>query len=455
VNGLAVIGSGYVGTVVAACFAALGRDVVGVEVDVEKLESLRMGNVPFYEAGLEDLVRRGIASGRLRFTDDFADAMGSSEVVFLCVGTPSAADGRADMRGIQRAAHEIGSHLDGHHILVTKSTVPIGSGNWLASVVEEALPPQRRTDPPFSVVSNPEFLREGSAIDDFLYPDRVVLGSDDPAALEVVAEVYEPILQQSFDGGRPDVRPPLVRTGLATAETVKYAANAFLAMKISFANEISNICEFVGADIIEVAAAIGLDSRIGSEFLNAGAGWGGSCFGKDLASLISTAEEYGYRANLLESVISVNRKQRSLIVEKLQRHLKTMRGRRICFLGLAFKPGTDDLRDSPAIDLAERLVSLHSSVAAHDPVVGEAPMLPSMTIYDDPYDAVTRADAVVLTTEWPEYLGLDLQRVRDCMRGRLVIDARNFFQPEAVARAGLNYESIGRPNLPAAATQHS
>jgi nucleotide sugar dehydrogenase len=379
--------------------------------------------------------------------------MRSSDVVFLCVGTPSAADGRADMRAIEQAAHAMGSNLTHHHILVTKSTVPIGSGNWLASVVEEALPPEQRSDPPFAVVSNPEFLREGSAIEDFLYPDRVVLGSDDASALDAVADVYGPILMQNFDGGRPESRPPLVRTGLATAETVKYAANAFLAMKISFANEIANICEFVGADVIEVASAIGLDTRIGPEFLNAGAGWGGSCFGKDLASLVSTAEEYGYRASLLESVISVNRKQRALIVEKLQRHLKTMRGRRICFLGLAFKPGTDDLRDAPAIDLAERLIALHSSVAAHDPVVAEAPMVPSMSIYDDPYAAVSRADAVVLTTEWPEYLALDLEKVRERMRGSLIIDARNFFQAEAVARAGLHYECIGRPGSTASVIQ--
>lgn len=443
-SSIAVVGSGYVGTVAAGCFASLGRDVVAVEVDLGKLEALRAGEVPFYEAGLQELVRSGLSGGNLRFTSDFGEAVASCGVIFLCVGTPSMDDGRADMRGMAQAARMVGAHLHDHRVLVTKSTVPIGSGNWLAAVIEDALPGSGAADPPFSVVSNPEFLREGTAIDDFLYPDRVVLGSDDAEALELVAELYRPILEQSFEGGREDARPPLVRTGLATAETVKYASNAFLAMKISFANEIGRICEFVGADITEVVSAIGLDARIGSEFLAAGAGWGGSCFGKDLASLISTAEEYGYHANLLKSVIDVNREQRALIIEKLQRDLKTMRGRRICFLGLAFKPGTDDVRDSPALDLAERLTSLHTTVVGHDPVVKDVPSVPEMQLFQDPYDAVARADAVVLTTEWPEYLGLDLRRVREGMRGELIVDARNFFQPETVAKAGLRYQGVGR-----------
>ena len=446
---VAVVGSGYVGTVVAASFAALGRDVIGVEVDEDKLRALRSGRLPFFESGLEKLLVSGLRSGHLRFTGDFEEALAPADVIFLCVGTPSLPDGSADIRAIAAAARSIGQHLRPGQVLVTKSTVPIGSGQWLSSIVEDALPRERRGDPQFAVVSNPEFLREGSAIEDFLYPDRVVLGSDEPWALDKVAELYRPIIEQSFEGGRPHLNPPLVKTSLATAETVKYAANAFLAMKISFANEIGNICDFVGADVTEVASAIGLDHRIGSPFLNAGVGWGGSCFGKDLASLVSTAEEYGYDAELLRAVIAINKRQRILVIEKLQRHLQTLRGRRVCFLGLAFKPGTDDLRDAPALDLAERLLTYHSLVTAHDPVVKEIPSLPAVRVFEDAYEAVERADAVVLTTEWTDYLGLDLQELRSRMRGDLLIDARNFFHPERVVEAGFRYESIGRPGAPA------
>ena len=442
---VSVVGSGYVGTVVAACFASLGHRVVGVEVDPKKLDDLSAGISPFFESGLEDLLRAGLLGGRLRFTNDYADAMSASDVVFLCLGTPSLPDGRADMRAMETAARSIAANLTHHHVLVTKSTVPIGSGNWLASVVEDALPGEADPESLFSVVSNPEFLREGSAINDFLYPDRVVLGSDAPAAIETVAALYRPILDQSFTNGRPDLRPPLVRTKLTTAETVKYASNAFLATKISFVNEIANICELVGADITEVTTAMGLDERIGSLFLDAGVGWGGSCFGKDLASLVSSAKEFGYRADLLQAAIDVNNAQRRLVIEKLQGHLKTLRGQRIALLGLAFKPGTDDLRDAPSIDLAQRLVMLNAVVSAHDPVVQQAPVIEGyLRIASTPYEAADRADAVVLMTEWPEYLALDLDKLADKMRGNLFIDGRNLFNPEEMTAKGFDYEGIGR-----------
>jgi nucleotide sugar dehydrogenase len=300
------------------------------------------------------------------------------------------------------------------------------------------------SDKAVRLVSNPEFLREGSAVADFLHPDRVVLGSDDVEALDIVEEVYRPVLDQSFGPGSDDGPRPLIRTSLVTAETVKYAANSFLATKISFVNEIAQICDRVGADISEVASAVGLDSRIGNRFLEAGIGWGGSCFGKDLAALVATAEGLGYQPELLRATISVNARQRNSVVERLQKHLHGLRGRRVALLGLAFKPGTDDVRDSPAVGVAERLLLSDATVVAYDPVV-RCLDLPRVRLAADPYEASRRADAVVLATEWPEFLDLDFARFRDLMRGDLFLDARNMFDPTAVTAAGLRYEGIGRP----------
>jgi UDPglucose 6-dehydrogenase len=441
---VAVIGTGYVGTVVAACLARVGRPTIGVEIDADKLLALHSGRAPFFEPGLDELLASGTASGLLRFTGRVEDAIAHADVVFLCVGTPPAPDGGADMSAVAAAARTIGSCLDRHRVLVTKSTVPIGSGRWLTSIIEDALPTGTIPDGAFSVVSNPEFLREGSAVSDFLYPDRVVIGSDDEAALDLVATVYQPILEQTFPGGDPGRRAPIVRTTLATAETVKYASNAFLATKISFINEISNICDLVGADVAEVATALGLDARIGSRFLEAGIGWGGSCFGKDLSALITAAEQYGYESTLLRATVAVNARQRGLTVEKLRRHLKILQGRRITLLGLAFKPGTDDLRDAPAIEIATALLRAGALVRAHDPLVEEVPACPGLRIAANPYEAAERADALVLVTEWPDYLGLDLCELRARMRGDLILDGRNFLDPSAVHAAGLRYEGIGR-----------
>jgi UDPglucose 6-dehydrogenase len=437
---IGVVGSGYVGTVVAACLAHVGHEVVGVEIEPHKLQALRAGDVPFFEGGLPELVASGLASGRLRFTDDVGDAMRSSRVVFLCVGTPSGGDGLPDMSAAATAARSLALHVDGH-VFVTKSTVPIGSGQWLRSVIEDADPALDRDA--FAVVSNPEFLREGSAVRDFLHPDRVVIGSDDEWALNVVEGVYRPILDQAFASANGR-RPPLVRTSQSTAETIKYAANAFLAMKISFANELANVCELVGAEVTEVTSAIGLDHRIGVPFLRSGIGWGGSCFGKDLAALVSTVEEYGSTAPLLSATIEVNERQRLLVVEKIRRHLKTLRGRRIAILGLAFKPGTDDLRDAPALAIAARLLAAGAIVTGHDPVVHQVPDLPELRLASDPYEAVVRADAVLVATEWDQYKDLDLADICGRMRGVLLVDGRNMFDPELVSRAGLVYEGIGR-----------
>lgn len=437
---IGVVGSGYVGTVVAACLAHVGHEVIGLEVDPEKLGCLARGEVPFFESGLRELVLEGLGSGRLRFTHDPAETMRSSQVVFLCVGTPSGGDGRPDMTAAENAARSLAPHVE-DHVFVTKSTVPIGSGQWLQSILEDAAPDPAWAS--FSVVSNPEFLREGTAVHDFLHPDRVVIGSDDPAALDVVADVYAPIVDQFFPGSNGR-RPTLIRTGQATAETIKYAANAFLATKISFINELASICELVGADVTEVATAIGLDHRIGSAFLRAGIGWGGSCFGKDLRALVATVDEYGTDAPLLRAAIEVNERRRSLTVETLRRSLKTIRGRRIAIFGLAFKPGTDDLRDAPAVDIARRLLNAGALVTAYDPIVRNVADLPMLRIVDDPYDAADRADAVLVATEWEEFVGLDLDALRRRMRGGILLDGRNLFDPAAVESAGLTYHGVGR-----------
>jgi nucleotide sugar dehydrogenase len=448
---VAVVGSGYVGTVVAAGLAHVGHQVVAVERDRAKLDGLRSGSAMIYEPGLEELMAGAMAAGSLSFTADMAEAMAGADVMFICVGTPASEAGDPDMTAMVGVAESIAQHLDRPLVVVTKSTVPVGSGRWLASVLEEASVDPARTRSLVGVVSNPEFLREGTAVFDFLSPDRVVIGSDDPAALEAVAAVYEPIVSGTFPptavaglsraGGR---RVPLVRTDLVTAEMAKYASNAFLATKISFINEIAKLCQLIGADVTEVANTMGLDPRIGSEFLGAGLGWGGSCFGKDVAALIMTAEEYGLNPRILHAATSVNVEQRRLVVDQLLHELKTLRGARVAILGLAFKPGTDDLRDSPAVDLAQRLVERGAFVSAHDPVVDALPDLPAVRMARDPYAAAAGADAVVIATHWEEFISIDLPRLRQATRGDVFMDARNGFSPRAVAGAGFRYFGIGR-----------
>ena len=443
---VAVIGSGYVGTVVAACLAYVGHSVVAVEADPEKHGCLSAGVVPFHEPLLDGYIAATLANGSLQFTADLGLAMDSSDVVFVCVGTPPGPDGRPDLTAMLGVARAIAMNLRHYHVIVIKSTVPIGTGQWLTTVIEDAIGFNESTEL-FSVVSNPEFLREGNAVHDYLHPDRVVLGGANAEAVRRVAEVYRPILEQQIPeqvSSRDKV--PLLQTGWATAELTKYASNAFLATKISFANEMARLCDFVGADVTEVTAGMGLDSRIGGRFLDAGLGWGGSCFGKDLDALVSTAAEYGYRAELLSAAIAVNHSQRHLAVDELLKALKTLRGARICLLGLAFKPDTDDIRDSPALGVAGRLIEMGAFVSAYDPMVVTLPGVTDIRIASDAYSAARGADAIVFATEWPQLLTLELSRLRSVMRGDVFLDGRNGFDPQRVQGAGFRYLGIGRPH---------
>jgi nucleotide sugar dehydrogenase len=425
--------------------ASVGHRVRAVEADAKRLESLRAAEVPFYEPGLQPLLESELNSGRLEFHGDFEQGLAGAEVIFLCVGTPEGADGEPDMQYVEDAAHAIGRYADRHAVLVTKSTVPIGSGAWLAGLMAEFRPDLGNGG--IAVVSNPEFLREGSAVDDYLRPARVVLGGSNAESIDRVAMVYTPILEQSHPTGSPDHKPQLVITDVRTAETVKYAANAFLATKISFMNEVAHLADAVGADITDVARAMGLDPRIGAQFLGAGVGWGGSCFGKDLSALAGTARRYGIEPAILDAVNTVNAGQIAVAVEKLQTHVGRLDGARIALLGLAFKPGTDDLRDAPSLKIADELAARGATVAGYDPVVHEIDGHSEITVAIDAYDAVRGADAVVLVTEWPELLELDLERIAGAMAGKLLLDGRNSLDPELVRGAGLTYVGIGRGSV--------
>ncbi len=446
VGRIAVIGSGYVGGVVAAGFALVGHDVTVVERERARLAQLRSGVAPFREPGLDPLLASGLASGRLRFTDELGSGLEGVDVVFVCVGTPPGADGRPDMSAMATVADGLSAHLSAHQIVVTKSTVPIGTGRWLRAQIEENRGADGPGRWPVRVVSNPEFLREGHAVEDFLHPDRIVLGSDDAAALQRVVELYEPITAQAIPGDNSQRGPvPLLLTDLATAEMTKYASNAFLAMKISFANEIAHLCELVGADVGAVVDGVGLDVRIGRPFLDAGLGWGGSCLGKDLSALVGTAVEFGYHPALLEAALQVNEHQRQLVVDELLHQLRSLRGARIAVLGLAFKPGTDDVRDAPGVDVAGRLAGRGAFVAVYDPLVTSLDSLDGVRFADDPYAAARGAEAVVLATDWPELAALDLYELARAMRGDLLFDGRNLFDPAKVRAAGLRYLGVGRP----------
>jgi nucleotide sugar dehydrogenase len=438
---VAVIGTGYVGAVTSICLASLGHLVCGLDADPARAGQLNDGQAPFHEPGLPEMLTATLATGRLRFTDQPTEALTDADFVFLCVGTPLGRDGSPDLTQLESAIRSLAPHLRPGVVIVNKSTVPVGSGNWTRTILEEALPGGRQTF--FHVVSNPEFLREGSAIEDFLYPDRIVLGGD-PSDVNRVAQLYQPVVDQSFDAGRRNHRPTLITTELASAEMIKYAANAFLATKISFANEMSQLCELVGADVREVLPAIGADRRVGNAFLNPGVGWGGSCFGKDVAGLISTGQEYGYTPSMLCATVEINQAQRATAVRKLQRELHVLKGRRIALLGLTFKPGTDDLRDAPALDVAKRLLAAGAVISAFDPVVKTLPdEYGAIRLASDAYDAADRVDALILMTDWPEFRFIDAAALRRVMRGDLVVDGRNFLPQAAFAGSGLRLIGFG------------
>jgi UDPglucose 6-dehydrogenase len=479
-----VIGAGYVGLVTGTCLAYLGRAVTCVDIDERKIEMLREGQSTIYEPGLPALTAQGVQRGFLNFTTDFAAAISRAEVIFIAVGTPPQASGKPNLAAVEAVAHAIGRSLDGarRRIIVNKSTVPIGSGNWVEMLIKEGLgdnPAFRRelasaaqtetaerrftgsrslpgikAEELFLVASNPEFLREGSAVHDTLYPDRIVIGATDNYATARLRELYKPIIEQTFTPPASTPRPPaftavpVVTTDLASAEMIKYAANAFLATKISFANEIANICERVGADVKEVVRGFGLDNRIGPRFLNAGVGWGGSCFGKDVAALIDIATEYSYDPSLLRSTIDVNRRQRQVAVQKLQETLKIIKGRTIGLLGLAFKPETDDLRDAPALEIARQLISMGAHVKAYDPVAMPAcqAAYPELKIEyaEDPVALADECDALIVVTEWEEFQSLDLDALGAVMHTKVIIDGRNVLDREAVEAAGFKYRGIGR-----------
>ena len=443
------------GLVTGACLARLGHRVTCVDSDAERVARLKEGRVPIYEPGLEALISR--TRERLRFTTELTGVVSEADILFIAVDTPQDDDGSADLSSVAAVARSIGRALAQTPtrrarplVVVNKSTVPVGSGDYVSMLIQEGAAEAENGAVDYRVVSNPEFLREGSAIYDSLYPDRIVLGADRRDALDTMRELYEPIIEQSFPtelDPRPKVAVPFITTDLASAEMIKYAANAFLATKISFANEIANLCELVGADVRSVTAGIGLDGRIGPRFLEAGVGWGGSCFPKDVAALRAIAHEYDYEPRMLAAAVAINERQRKQVVSKLQRDLQTLKGKRVALLGLSFKPNTDDLRGAPSLKIASMLDSLGARVTGYDPVAGKkaAGLTPHLRVSFDLYEALQGAHAAVLVTEWEEIRGLDLERAASLMEPpKLLVDGRNALDPGAAEKAGLLYRGFGR-----------
>ncbi len=428
---ICVIGVGYVGLVTAACFADLGNRVVALDVDERRVANLKKGIMPIYEPGLEELVKRNTKSERLSFTTSYAEALRGAEFAFIAVGTPSGVDGSADLQYVDAAARSIAKNMTAPLVIINKSTVPIGTGDWVADIVRSAQP--KPID--FSVVSCPEFLREGSAIGDFMSPHRNVIGSLDKDAANKVAQLHLPL------------RAPIVITDLRTAEMIKYASNAFLATKISFMNELADLCELVGADVKEVAAGMGYDARIGRHFLDAGLGWGGSCFPKDVEALAFMAKEKGLNPRILNDVMDVNYDRRKAVVDHLEKLLKgSLKGKTIGLLGLAFKPNTDDMRDAPSIDISTALIAAGASVRAYDPVARQiaAPLMPAVEIFDDVYQMTQGCDALVVVTEWNEFKQLDLEKVKGLLKCPVIYDGRNIYDPTLMKEMGFTYRAIGR-----------
>jgi len=433
---ISVIGTGYVGLVTGACFAEYGVNVTCMDADAGRIETLEKGDIPFFEPGLAELVRKNTRAERLRFTTNLTQSVDQALVIFIAVGTPPRSDGSADLSFVDEVARSIGSRMTSYKVVVTKSTVPVGT----AIRVRELIRANQITSCSFGVVSNPEFLREGSAIEDFMRPNRVVIGADSPEAAAIMRDLYRPLYL---------IETPIVVTDVPTAEMIKYASNVFLATKISFINEIANLCEQVDADVQVVAKAMGLDKRIGPKFLHSGPGFGGSCFGKDTAALIQIGEQAGYQMQLAQATIRVNEQQRARMVDKIRETLGGLQNKTVGLLGLSFKPNTDDIRDSPALDIAESLVKEGCMVRAYDPeaLAESCDVLPNLTPCRDSYHAAEGADAVVLVTEWNQFRNLDFERLKTLLRAPVLIDLRNVYEPNRMAELGFYYVSVGRKSV--------
>jgi UDPglucose 6-dehydrogenase len=427
---ICVVGVGYVGLVTAACFADLGNRVNALDVNEKRVENLKKGIMPIYEPGLEELVGRNVKAGRITFTTSYKDALKGAEYAFIAVGTPSGVNGEADLQYVAAAAKSIAENMAAPLVVINKSTVPIGTGDWVADIVKKSQP--KPID--FAVVSCPEFLREGSAIGDFTGPHRTVIGSMDKDAANKVAQLHLPL------------RAPIVITDLRTAEMIKYASNAFLATKISFINELADLCEKVGADVKEVAAGMGYDARIGRYFLDAGLGWGGSCFPKDVEALAFMAKENGLNPRILDMTMEVNYDRRKEAVKRVGEMVGGLKGKTIGLLGLAFKPNTDDMRDAPAIDIADRLNKAGATVRGYDPVAMEVarPILPAVELFDDPYKLAKGCDALMVITEWNEFKQLDLDKIKSLLKKPVIYDGRNIYEPKLMKEMGFTYQAIGR-----------
>jgi UDPglucose 6-dehydrogenase len=459
-----VIGTGYVGLVTGVCLAHIGHDVICIDNNEEKVKLMKSGQSPIFEPGLSELMQSAAKDGKLEFSSDLAAGVNHGEILFIAVGTPPLPTGESDTRYVEAVARGIGANLnDGYKVIVNKSTVPIGSGDWVRMIVMDGIKERQKVlvgaggvvsdeevekiAAEFDVVSNPEFLREGSAVYDTFNPDRIVLGSNSPKAIAMMEALYSPITARKFaeDPSLPPV--PVVSTDVNSAEMIKYAANAFLATKISFINEVANICDRVGADVTQVSRGIGLDSRIGSKFLQAGIGWGGSCFPKDVSALVHTADDYGYEAQLLKAAISVNQRQRLIAVEKLQHELKILKGKTVGLLGLTFKPDTDDMRDAPALNVIEQLNRLGTKVKAYDPLVSQTGLRHGLTgviVETDPERLADGCDALVLITDWAQFRTLDYAKMAKLMQAPVIIDGRNFLDRKAIEAAGFRYVGVGR-----------
>ncbi|MDE3018410.1 MAG: UDP-glucose/GDP-mannose dehydrogenase family protein [Nitrospirota bacterium] len=431
---ISVIGTGYVGLVTGACFAEFGLSVTCMDTDAQRIGKLEKGEVPFFEPGLTELVHKGIKENHLTFTSNLPKAVEDALVIFIAVGTPPRADGSADLSYVEEVGRGIAQHMKSYKVIATKSTVPVGTGERIRQVIKA----HQTTPCRFDMVSNPEFLREGSAIEDFLRPNRVVIGADSDQAVAIMKDLYRPLYL---------IETPFVITDIASAEMIKYASNAFLATKISFINEIANLCEKVGADVQVVAKGMGLDRRIGPKFLHAGPGFGGSCFPKDLAALVQIGQESGERMEIAAKAAEVNDRQRRRMVEKIHAALGGLKGKTIGLLGLSFKPNTNDLRESPALAIAEELIEKGAAIRAYDPEGLEeaTKLLPGLQACKDAYDAAQGTDALVLMTEWNQFRNLNFERIKQLVHQPIFVDLRNVYEPDRIATLGFHYISVGRP----------